>query len=138
MGEECDKDYCSIFSLTRAGICVHCCSLASSRVGGQGESLKIYSCLKEKIKNQGRSREALTAHTLLGTIIFFFHFVFILCLRVHQCLNTQRALPHRTTAAKEKKRKEKKHFCFEYKLQVVYGIYIELPRARALQAPAQL
>lgn len=109
MGEECDKDYCSIFSLTRAGICVRCCSLASSRVGGQGESLKIYSCLKEKIKNQGRSREALTAHTLLGT---FFHFVFILCLRVHQCLNAQRALPRRTTAAKEKKRKEKKPLLF--------------------------
>lgn len=43
---------------------------------------------------------------------FFVHFVFILYLRVHQCLNAQRALSHRTTAAKEKKRKEKKALLF--------------------------
>lgn len=57
-------------------------------------------------KNQGKGREALTVHTLLGTI--FFPFVFILYLRVHQRLNAQRALSHRTTAAKEKKRESER------------------------------
>lgn len=37
---------------------------------------------------------------------YFFLFVLILYLRVHQCLNTQRALSHRTTAAVRKKRKK--------------------------------
>lgn len=66
------------------------------------EDLQLF---EGKKTNQGKGREALVVHTLPGTI--FFSFVLILYLRVHQRLNTQRALSHRTTEAMEKKRGKK-------------------------------
>lgn len=59
----------------------------------------------EKKKSGQRQRSPHCSHTPGD---YFFPFVFILYLRVHQRLNAQRALSHRTTAAKEKKRESER------------------------------
>lgn len=64
------------------------------------EDLQLFEGEKESGQRQ---RSPCCSHTLGD---YFFLFVLILYLRVHQCLNTQRALSHRTTAAVKKKRKK--------------------------------
>lgn len=66
------------------------------------EDLQLFEGGKKK--SGQRQRSPCCSHTPGD---YFFSFVLILYLRVHQRLNTQRALSHRTTAAMEKKRGKK-------------------------------